>query len=139
MSGNDNLDTLFTTIGKALKTSSPIEISGAINNFQKNKLPNREEVDKVIQLVADEYSVSVRSIMSSSSSSKTREAKFMVYSLLHIYLGISIRVIARTIFHNWHNSVNRAISYYNKCDPKIKQERDFLEMYKKLETKLNNQ
>lgn len=127
------LQTFFTNINKALQKCTLEQLNDAIVAHLKSRVDNREEIDSVLKLVADEYSITVHTLITSNSRGKVQTARHMAISLLHYDLSCTTRFIASHVFFKWLNSISRAIKYHINCNPDVKDDRDFLETYKKLQ------
>lgn len=133
---NDLTDFLKNT-EKALRNNTVQELNQAVVHFLKNKDEKIEEAHQILQIVADEFAISKRVLQKSSARGKVEIARKMAYCLLHFDLGLNTRYIAQKLFDRWVNSVSNGIKYYKSLDLKIKQDKDFMSTYERLQLKIS--
>lgn len=133
---NDLTDFLKNT-EKALRNNTVKELNAAVLHFLKNKDEKIEEAHLILQVVADEFSISKRVLQKSSARGKVETARKIAYCLLHFDLGLNTRYIAEKLFDRWVNSVSNGIKYYKSLDMKIKQDKEFMSTYERLQLKIS--
>jgi chromosomal replication initiation ATPase DnaA len=132
------LESLLQNIQEGLKKYTIQELNEAIITFLNKKSDKSVETNYVLTIVAKEYSVSKDSLKSKQARGMKQEAKQIAYCLLHFNLGFSLRYISNRVFFNNHNSVAIGVRRLKKANPNIKVDKDFLDIYKKLEKQLLN-
>lgn len=133
---NDLTDFLKNT-EKALRNNTVKELNAAVVHFLRNKDEKIEEAHLILQVVADEFSISKRVLQKSSARGKVETARKIAYCLLHFDLGLNTRYIAEKLFDRWVNSVSNGIKYYKSLDMKIKQDKEFMSTYERLQLKIS--
>jgi chromosomal replication initiation ATPase DnaA len=131
-----DIETLLKSIQEGLKKYSLKELNEAIINILNKKSDKTLEIDYVLTLVCDEFSVSKTTLKSKNARGVLQDAKQIAYCLLHLNLGLSIRYISNNVFHNWPTSVAIGVKRFKTSDIKYKQDKEFIDKYVKLETKL---
>lgn len=136
----NDLAICFSNIGKALKTYSVAEFNTAVIEVLKSQETDlkKAEVNKVLDIVAEQFSISKRTLIKSSGRGTIQTAKFQAYLLLHFDLGLNTRYIAERVFDKWQNSIMCAIRYYKSLNTEIPEDREFLEVYTLLQKKIIN-
>jgi chromosomal replication initiation ATPase DnaA len=114
------------------------ELNEAVVDFLKNKSNNREDINVALEIIAQFYGISKRTLIKSTDRGKVSVARKMAYIILHFDLGLNTRFIAKRIFDKWQNSVSVAITYYKRLDPSLKQDKIFLDNYEHLQLKIKN-
>lgn len=132
------LELLLHNIQEGLKKFTIQELNEAIITFLNKKSDKSVEINYVIGLVCKEYSISREALKSKNARGVQIEAKQIAYCLLHINLGFSLRYISNRIFFNNHNSIAIGIKRLKNANTKLKIDKEFIDKYKKLETKLVN-
>ncbi len=146
MSSNNDLTTFLKNTEKALKKCTVPELNEAVEAFLKTRNENTEGIAIVLELVADTYNLTTRTLTTSNTRGKVQVARMMAYCLLHFDLGLNTRYIAKRIFGKWQNSVNLGILYYKRLDANIKtskdsllkEDKEFMENYERLQLKIKN-
>ena len=116
-------------------------------DFQRQLKQLREQIDwkhqqhrfekYILDLVCDTYKVSYRALVYSKSNPSVTRARQVAYCLLHYTLGLSVRHIAKRVFHfDHHNSVGSAINMYKKLNPKLAPDKEFKESIDMLREKV---
>lgn len=132
MTENKHIETLLKNLQNGLKTHSVKELNDAIIIAINNREDKKADIDYVLNLVADAYNISLKTLMSNGRG-KIVDAKQTAYCLLHINLGLSIRYIAKRIFFNWHTSVFTGIKRLKSANPKVKSDAEFINVYDALQ------
>ncbi len=134
----DDLTAFLKNTEKALRTNTVQELNSAIVLFLKNKDDRREEINNVLETVAEHYGISKRTLIKSSARGNIQTARVMSYCLLNFELGLTTRYIANTIFNKWQNAISNGIKYYKRLDSKIKTDKEFIDSYVALKKKITN-
>jgi len=136
---NKDFENLLDNLQRCLKTYSVKELNDALVTFFSKKQDNSLEINFVLEEVAKEYSISKRTLIHSTARGNTQEAREVAYCLLNLNLGITLRHIGNRIFlKGAHNGVVRALDKFRKLNMEVKQDREFKEMYEKIQQKLAN-
>lgn len=133
MSASENLLTFLKNTEKALRTHSVEELNDALSEVLKDKSDKKQEINFVLDLVANEYKTTRRSLVNSTARGNIQTAKKMAQCLLHFVLGLNTRYIAARIFNRWQNSISKSISYYKTLNLAVQPDKDFNDKYNKLE------
>ena len=137
MSDNQEIGTLLKNIQEGLKKYSVNELNDAIVRALTNKHHNTEEIEYVISIVCNMFNISEHSLINDNKRGILQEAKQITYCLLYFDVRLSIRYIANSIFlTDWHTSVQKGIKRFKQSDVQIKQDKEFIEKYEKLRSKL---
>ncbi len=138
--GNELKDFLRNT-EKALRNNTVEELNRAVVNFLKNKDKDckQGQINKVLQIVCSHYNISRRVLIEGPVRADLKNPRYLCYVILHTELQLPIRFIAARVFKKWHNSIGVAINYFRKLDPKIKTDKEFLEIYEKLKVQLKTE
>ena len=136
----DEIRELFDSIHKGLKLCSTKELSGAIQGAIKQRLyeehKNLDEINFILDSICQYYGIARHTLQTSKGRGQIQQAKKIAYCLLYFKLGMTIRYISKNIFDTKvHSSVGHAIRYFQKLNPKIKDEREFKEKYEVLQAK----
>lgn len=130
------LGELFDNLKKISKSNGIQELNEALTLFFAKKQDNSTEIDFVIQSVADEYSISVRTLKHSTARGQAQEAREVAYCILHLNLGITLRYISkRVFFKSSHTSINRVIVKFKDMGT-LQHELLFKEKYNKIKALL---
>jgi len=132
----NELEKLLSNIQHGLKEFSIQELNVAIITFLNKKSDKSMEINYVLQMVADEYKFSKKALKSKTARGLQQEAKQITYCLLHYNLGFSTRQIANNVFFNNHNSVAIGVRKLKNADPKHKVDKNFIDKYEKLKSRL---
>ena len=137
MSNNKlELESLLSNIQEGLKKFTIKELNEAIISFLNKKSDKSLEINYVMQIVSDEYQITLQTLKSKNARGNLQEAKQIAYCLLHFNLGLSFRYISNRVFFNNHNSVAIGAKRLEKADPHHIVDKNFIEKYKTLEGKL---
>ena len=121
---------LLKNIAVGLQKYKIEELNEAICKIIVKKENQKEEIDYVIKIVSDQFSITTRTLKTSRSRGEIQQARKLAYCLLHYSLGLSIRQIA-VIFNRWHNSVAAALRQYKEHNPtKFRIDKDFENKFK---------
>lgn len=134
MSEEKDLESLLKNIQKGLKHFSIKELSDNVFNFLKSKEEKTKEINIILKLVQNEFSISL-SKLKSNARGEIQDAKQLAYCLLHFDLGLSVRHISTRIFDNWHNSVFKGIKRLKNIDVNLKPDKEFFDKYQFLQAK----
>lgn len=130
------IEDLLKNIQEGLKKYSISELNEALIAILNKKHDKSEEIDYVFSIVTNEFNISIRTLKQKNHRGIINDAKQIAYCLLHLTLGLSIRHIADKIFFNWHTSVSIAIKRFKTTNTEIKQDKEFIDKYTKLQLKL---
>jgi chromosomal replication initiation ATPase DnaA len=130
------LETLLSSIQEGLKKFTITELNEAIISFLTKKGDKSIEIHYVLEIVAEEYSISPKSLLAKNARGNLQEAKQLCYSLLYFNLGLSLRYISSRIFFNNHNSVAIGVKRIKKADINHVTDKVLIEKYERLEQKL---
>lgn len=136
MSDKREVESLLKNIQLGLKKYSVQDLNEAIVTFLNKKNDKSIEIDQVIMLVCQEYSISKSTLKSKNARGNLQEAKQITYCLLHFNIGLSIRHIATKIFFNWPNSIYVGVKKYKTADKSHKEDKKFIDKYEKLQSML---
>lgn len=132
------IENLLRNIQEGLRVYSLKELNEAILKVLNTKSDKSQEIEIVVNIVCNEYSISRTTLKNKNARGTLQEAKQIAYCLLHFKLGLSVRYIAEKIFNNWPTSVSIGIQRIKKADVTHKEDKKFLEQYERLEQKLIN-
>jgi len=136
---NKEIETLLKNIQKGLKKYSVKDLNSAIVEILQKNGSQQKEIDFVLKIVAQKYKISVKTLVNSRARGEIQEARMLSYCLLHYTLGLSIRHVAKNIFHRWHNSVASALRHYKQIQPeKFRVDKEFEDNLKDCQTQLLN-
>lgn len=140
MSANEEIGILLKNIEKGLQKYSVDELNNAIVKVltDVNEHDKTEEIQYVITIVCNYYSISQHTLKNINKRGALQEAKQIAYCLLYYNLGLTQRFIADSIFFNWQTSVANGIKRFQKSDRQLKSDKQFLEKYNILKAKLIN-
>ncbi len=130
------LEHLFKNIGRGLKKFSAGDLNKAVIAALKNQSDPSPEIDFVLESVAKHFKISVKALKQTHTRGKLQDAKQISYCLLHFNLGLPINYIAKNVYENWPNSVQKGINRLKNMDIHIKSECDFKMTYEALEQQL---
>lgn len=127
-----DIELLLKNIQEGLKKYTVKELNDAIITFLSKKGDKFEEINYVLQLVIDEFNITMHTLKKSNARGSITEAKQIAYCMLHFNIGLSTRYIATRIFNNWHTSVHTGILKLKKSDINHKQDKEFIDKYQLL-------
>jgi hypothetical protein len=136
MSENKEIELLLKNLQNGLKRHSVSELNDAISIAINNKDDIKSDIDFILSLVAKDYGITIKAIKRNYARGKATDAKQIAYCLLHFNLGLSIRYIAKNVFHNWATSVFTGIKRFKNSDVKVKNDAEFIDRYKRLQEKV---
>jgi chromosomal replication initiation ATPase DnaA len=134
MSETKDLELLLKNMQKGLKFFSIKELSDAIFSFLKSKEEKSTEINLILNIVQNEFSISLNKLKSNGRG-EIIDAKQLAYCLLHYDLGLSVRYISSKVFDNWPNSVFNGIKRLKNIDLNLKPDKLFFEKYKLMQNK----
>lgn len=135
----DNVEAqrLLVNIAEVLKLYTLPEVNDILVHHINKKSGNVYAEKYILDLVCDTYKVSYRALVYSKSNPSVTRARQVAYCLLHYTLGLSVRHIAKRVFHfDHHNSVGSAINMYKKLNPKLAPDKEFKESIDMLREKV---
>lgn len=137
------LEEFFKNIHYVLKKHSIQELNESINNFIANNYRNTKcnpsKVNAVLNAVCNEFDITRDKLVIGRGKGVVQEARKYAFILLYQELNLTIRYIAKYVFHlKWHTSVAMAIKYYKNINENIKPDKNFITRYNKLLTKITN-
>ncbi len=138
MSENKDIEDLLKNIQAGLKKHSIKELNEAIITVLNKKEDKTIEIDYVLRIVANQFSISVKRLKEKNTRGVFNEAKHVAFCLLHYNLGLSLRHISDKIFSTWPSSVHAGVMRLKDRTTAIKSELKFFEVYDNLQTKLIN-
>jgi len=139
MTENKELGELFKNIQKSVSLFGLGETNRFLGDIVSTKREGSDLIEYIIECVCIEYNVSRTILMRSTSRGEIADARRITFCLLHHIVGLSVRHISKRIFlHDNHMVGHRAIRDFRKLDDKIKQHKDLIDRYKKLECKIQN-
>ena len=120
------------------------ELNQSINDFiankHKNTRCNPKKVNVVIVAVCEEFKISKDKLLVGRGKGVIQEARKYAFILLYQELGLTIRYIAKYVFHlKWHTSVAMAIKYFKEINIEVKPDKNFIITYNKLLTKIQTE
>lgn len=131
MQKGKNFQDLMNNMAKALKTHGVKELNEAIESLTVNTNNlHRDEIEYLLGAIAEEYSISKRTLKTARGIGDLKQARAVAYCILHFHLKLPCRHIAIKIFgHKAHNQVWEAIHNFNTLNDKVKTDRLFKEKY----------
>ena len=124
------LQNFMNNIAAGLKSHNIDDLNEAIKGVIVNNYPRKDEIDYLLTIIANGYSISKRTLKVARATGEIKEARNIAYCILHIHLKLSSRHIAIKVFgHKAHNAVWEAINNFNTLNEKIKTDRIFKEKY----------
>lgn len=133
MADKKEVEILLHNIQEGLKRHSIEELNEAIIHFLNKKENKSEAIDYLFNIVSKEYNTNSLTLKKQNIRGELQEAKQIIYCVLHYNLGFSIRYIAKRIFFSkWHASVYTGINKLKNFDANIKQDREFMQRYEKI-------
>lgn len=136
MSDKKQLESLLKNIQESLKHYSVEELNEAIIHALNQKKDKTPQINYVLSIVSDHFNTTIKTLKKKHLRGNLQEAKQVAYCLLHFNLGLSIRDISNNVFSNWSNSVQTGVTKLKNADIKHKADREFIECYEFLRTKL---
>lgn len=136
MSDNTQIETLLTNIQQGLKKYSVAELNVALVKALNNKHDKADIIEYVIKIVCKEFDITEYTLKHMTVRGNMQDAKHISFCLLYFDVGLTIRFIADNVFFNWSTSVANGIKRFKKCDIELKQDKEFLDRYNLLKTKL---
>jgi chromosomal replication initiation ATPase DnaA len=137
MADNKDIEVLLKNIQEGLKIYSIKELNEAIIEALNKNNNKREDIDFVLEKVAESYEVTVRNLKKSKARGLMQDAKQTAYNLLHLDLKLTIRQISGKIFFNNSSSVFQGIKRLRGINVKLKQDKEFFEKYQYIQNQLN--
>lgn len=142
MSEKEQVQQFLKSIQKGLKQYTleefNVAIDGALKPKTQNEQDKRREINIVLDLICKEYGITKDALIYDKTKRTILRARNIAYCILHFNIKLSIRYIATKVFFlKWHNSVGIAIKNYNMLNPKIATDKEFNDMFKKIEDLTN--
>lgn len=137
------LEEFFKNIQYVLKKHSLQELNQSVNNFIANSYKNTrcspKKIEVVLKVVCDEFDISKDKLIVGRGKGKIQEARKYAFVLLNQELDLTIRYIAKYVFHlKWHTSVAMAIKYYKNINLDVKPDKEFNTKFQELQTKIKS-
>ncbi len=133
------LQNLLKNIQLGLQKYSVSELNDAIVLVLANKPDQQQEINYILQIVADKYKITQKTLVTSRARGDFQLARMLSYCLLHYTLGLSVRHIGDKIFHRGHNCVSSALKHYKALEPeRFKVDREFEEKHKECQSEFIN-
>jgi chromosomal replication initiation ATPase DnaA len=135
------LEEFFKNIQNVLKKHSLQELNQSVNDFIANSYKNTrcspKKIDIVLKVVCEEFDITKDKLIVGRGKGLVQEARKYAFVLLHQELNLTIRYIAKYVFHSkWHTSVAMAIKYYKNINLEVKPDKEFNSKFKELQTKI---
>ena len=131
MSTNKELELFFKHIQIGLSKYSIKELNEAIISFLSKKSNKNAEIDFVFKIVCEDFNTTTEKLKEKNIRGLNYDAKQIIYCILNLNLGFSVRYIAKFIFDNNHVSVYSGIRRFQNLNMNLKQDRIFKEKYDK--------
>lgn len=136
MSHDKDIEGLLKNIQEGLKKYTIKELNQAIVEFLNKKDDKTQEINYILEIVSQEFNISIRLLKQKNGRGDISEAKQVAYCLLHFNLGLSSRYIAERVFiTQWHSVVHKAIVRFKSINLSLKPDREFMEKYEALNKK----
>ena len=133
------LGELFKNIQKSVSLFGLNETNRFLDDIVSSKREGSDLIEYIINCVCIEYNVSRTILMRSNSRGEIADAKKLTFVLLHNIIGLSIRHISKRIFlHPNHMVGHRALRDFRRLDVRIKQHKELLDRYNRLEQQIQN-
>lgn len=136
MTEHKEVENLLKNLQLGLQRYSISELNEAIVSVLKNKRSQRPDINYVLQIVADRYKISTKTLTNSKARGRIQDARMLAYCLLHYTIGCSTRFIASK-FNRTNNAVGRVLKMYKALEPaKFKDHADFIQDYEQCQEKI---
>ncbi len=134
MNEYQDVTVLLKNIQEGIRLYGVKELNEAIINALYKKTDKGEEIEYVLSCICEEYKVTRRNLIKSKRH-YNQKARQMAYCILYLDIGLSLRQVA-AIFGKYVRSVAVAIENYRKLNPKIKTDKEFIDLYKNFQQKI---
>jgi chromosomal replication initiation ATPase DnaA len=137
MDEKKHLEHLLKNIQHGLSEYSAKELNEAFIEAIDNKGEKNKDATFVLNMVAEHYNMSVRTLKKASARGVQQDAKQVCYCLLHLDLGLTFRQISKRIFFNWPSSVVTGVRRLRNIKTStVNNDKAFLQSYTELRQKL---
>lgn len=127
---------MLNNIKQGLEVFSLKELNEAIIQAISKKDERNHDIERIISLVCEQYGISKQNIKKKCARGVIQDARQMCFCLMHLKRGLPIRYIANNVFFCWANVIMVGVNRYKKANVKYKEDKIFVEVYKKLEAQL---
>lgn len=111
------------------------ELQAILEKRYDKQQDKQKQISLILELVCKEYNIPRNTLIHSRTTSELKQPRTIAFCLLHFTLNLPIRYIAKRVFFlKFHNSVGVAIKYYNSINPKIAPDKEFIDMFTKIQT-----
>jgi chromosomal replication initiation ATPase DnaA len=135
MNQHKDVEVLLKNIQEGIKLYGVKELNEAIIKTLYDKTDKFDEIEFVLNTVSAEFNITRQSLLKSKKHGTVQRARQISFCLLYFDLGLSLREIGN-IFDKYVRSVAIAIENYRKLNMQLKQDKEFLEQYKKAQEKI---
>jgi chromosomal replication initiation ATPase DnaA len=136
MNTAQEIEALFKNLHHGIKTYGVKELNDAIVKVVYEKKDLSNEIDFVLNSVAEHYSITKDILLYSTRRGDYQQARQLSYCLLYFNLGLTLRHIATQIFGKHHRVVAIAVEYYKNLNERIPSDKKFIDNYKLQQGKL---
>lgn len=130
---------LLKNLQSGLKKFTITELNEALSNIVKEVkcLADDKDIKNFIQEVCKDFSINKNQLIHSKARGNISVAKSITYCLLYFELNLPLRYISKKVFYlKHHGSVAVAVRNFKKLNTAIKPDREFLERYENIKTKI---
>lgn len=128
MNEHKDVEFLLKNIQEGIRLYGVKELNSAISKTLYEKTDKAEEIEFILDTVCAEFNLSRYNLIKSKKHGYVQKARKIIFCLLYFDVGLSLREIG-TIFGKYVRSVAIAIENYKKINLKIKQDKEFSELY----------
>lgn len=128
MNEHKDVEFLLKNIQEGIKLYGIKELNEAISKTLYEKTDKAEEIEFILNTVCLEFNLSRFNLIKSKKHGYVQKARKLIFCLLYFDVGLSLREIGN-IFGKYVRSVAIAIESYKKLNMKIKQDKEFFDLY----------
>jgi chromosomal replication initiation ATPase DnaA len=132
MNEQKDVEFLLKNIQEGIRLYGVKELNSAISKTLYNKTDKGEDIEFIINMICLEFNVSRFNLIKSKKHGYVQKARKIIFCLLYFEVGLSLRDIGK-IFGKYVRSVAIAIENYKKLNLKIKQDKEFNDLYLKFQ------
>jgi len=140
---NVKLHNFLKILSDALSKHSIDNLTDALERTIGSVKYSKDDIETIFELVSTHYNISVKALKQTKQKGVVVDAKHHCYCLMNLELKLPVRFIAKQVFSNnfvkvSHMSVYKGIKRFRELNPKLREDKIFLDNYVALREKFYN-
>jgi chromosomal replication initiation ATPase DnaA len=128
MNEHKDVEFLLKNIQEGIRLYGVKELNSAISKTLYNKTDKGADIEFILNMVCVDFNLTRHNLIKSKKHGYVQKARKLIFCLLYFDVGLSLRQIGN-IFDKYVRSVAIAIENYKKLNLKLKQDKEFFDLY----------